>query len=52
MFNLHQMLGLPKSQIIGQLTERYVEFGVWLYVPALSVLLSFDKQCCVAVDWL
>lgn len=43
-----QFLGKPKSAIITQLGD-YVEFLHWLYVPALGLVLSFDKQICCGV---
>lgn len=48
-------IGLSKIQIVHQLdlvSEHYVEFAHWLYIPALSVLLSFEKQCCANMQWL
>lgn len=53
---IHQVVGLSKIQIIGQLNQakhsQYIEFAHWLYIPALSALLSFEKQHCVGVDFL
>lgn len=49
----HQlMIGLSKAEIINQLSEQYIEFAHWLYIPALSLLLSFEKQRCMGVQLL
>lgn len=45
-------IGLAKSDIIKQLTEQYVEFANWLYLPTLHLLLSFEKQQCMEVKLL
>lgn len=50
MKNNRNFIGLSKTQIIKSLNGVYVEFAHWLYIPALSLLLSFDKQCCVGAD--
>lgn len=48
---IHQLIGLSKSQVLKSINDTYVEFAHWVYIPALSALLSFEKQCCVGVDF-
>ena len=48
MFNPTILLGKPKSAILV-LFDDCIEFGYWLYVPTLGVVLSFDKQVCASV---
>lgn len=48
--NVPSVIGLSKSQIVAMLTVQYVEFAHWLYLPALSLLLCFDKQHCVGIN--
>lgn len=40
------IIGRYKADIIAMLTDEYVEFGYWLYIPKLKVLLGFNKQIC------
>lgn len=48
--SLFDCVGKPKSAIICQLTQDYIEFLHWLYVPSVGVVLSFDKQICCGID--
>lgn len=48
MFNPAILLGKPKSAILA-LFDDCIEFGYWLYVPTLGVVLSFDKQICASI---
>ncbi len=42
-----------KRYIVDDLLQRnlpYIEFLHWLFIPKLSIVLSFDKQKCCYID--
>lgn len=48
----NNIIGQNKKQILSTLTDDYVEFGHWLYVPSLKILLSFKRQICQSIEML
>lgn len=44
------IIGQYKADILVHLNDDYVEFGCWLYIPKLRVLLSFQRQICASIE--
>lgn len=48
----YHFIGMSKAHITQIIGKGYIEFGKWLYIPTLNLLLVFAHQQCQSVQYL